>query len=90
MPGGVRARLFKWAVWGLLIFVAVGGALLGPAIYADLTARNGTFATTKRKFERLRNILYWRSPEQKRLLKAYDGPPQAAPPPARTYYTPHH
>ena len=89
MAAGVRGRLFKWAVWCVLILVAVGGALLGPAIYADLTARNGTFATTKRKFERLRNILYWRSPEQKRLLKAYDGPPKAAPPPARTYYTPH-
>jgi hypothetical protein len=89
MPGGVRVRLFKWAVWGFLIFVAVAGALLGPAIFADLTARNGTFQTTKRKFERLRNLALFRAPEQKRLLKAYDGPPKTAAP-ARTYYTPKH
>ena len=90
MPVGVRARLFKWAVWGVLIFVAIGGALFVPAIYEDLTARNGTFMATKRKFERLRNLALFRSPEQKRLLKAYDGPPKAAPPPPRTYYTPRH
>ena len=89
MPGGVRVRLFKWAVWGFLIFVAVGGALLGPAIFADLTARNGTFQTTKRKLERLRNLALFRAPEQKRLLKAYDGPPKTSAP-ARTYYTPKH
>jgi len=86
---GVRFRLFKWAVIGFLILLAVGGALFGPAIVTDLTARNGTFATTKRKLERLRSILYWRSPEQKRLLKAYDGPPKSSPA-TRTYYTPHH
>jgi len=77
MAAGVRGRLFKLAVWGFLIFVAVFGALFGPAIFEDVTARNGTFQTTKRKFERLRNILYWRSPEQKRLLKGgLDGPPK--------------
>jgi hypothetical protein len=90
MPGGVRARLLKWAVWGVLIFVAVVGTLFAPAIYADVTAHNGTFQTTKRKFERLRNLALFRSPEQKRLLKAYDGPPKAPPAPARTYYTPRH
>jgi hypothetical protein len=91
MPGGVRVRLFKWAVWGVLIFVAVAGTLLGPAIYADLTARNGTFETTKRKFERLRNLALFRAPEQKRLIKSFgDGPPKAAPAPPRTYYTPRH
>ena len=89
MPGGVRARLLKWAVWGFLIFLAVGGALLGPAIFADLTSRNGTFMTTKRKLERLRNLALFRAPEQKRLLKAYDGPPKTSAP-ARTYYTPKH
>src|SRR3954463_4590740 len=85
VPVGVRFRLFKWAVIGFLIVFAVGGALVGPAIVTDLTSRTGTFATTARKLERLRNILYWRSPEQKRLLKAYDGPPKPAAPP-RTYY----
>jgi hypothetical protein len=90
MPGGVRVRLFKWAVYGFLILVCVGGALFVPPLYADITAHNGTFQTTKRKFERLRNILYWRSPEQKRLLKAYDGPPKAPAAPPRTYYVPKH
>jgi hypothetical protein len=86
MPG-VRLRLLKWALWAFVICFAVGGALFGPALYADFTAHNGTFQTTKRKFERLRNIAQWRSPEQKRLLKAYDGPPKTSPP-TRTYYVP--
>jgi hypothetical protein len=91
MPGGVRLRLFKWAVWSVLIFVAVAGTLFGPAIYADLTARNGTFMTTKRKFERLRNLALFRAPEQKRLIKSFgDGPPKPPPAPPRTYYTPKH
>jgi hypothetical protein len=90
MPGGVRARLFKWVVWSMLILVGVGGGLFAPAIYADVSAHNGTFQTTKRKFERLRNLALFRSPEQKRLLKAYDGPPKAPAAPARTYYVPRH
>jgi hypothetical protein len=90
MAAGARGRLFKWAVWSFLIFVAVFGALFGPAIFEDLTARNGTFQTTKRKFERLRNLALFRAPEQKRLLKAYDGPPKAPPAAPRTYYTPKH
>jgi len=90
MPGGVQVRLFKWFVWLLLILVGVGGGLFGPAIYADVTAHNGTFQTTERKFEKLRNLALFRTPEQKRLLKAYDGPPKAAPAPPRTYYVPKH
>jgi hypothetical protein len=90
MAGGVQVRLFKWAVWSLLILVGVGGGLFGPAIYADVTAHNGTFQTTKRKVERLRNLALFRTPEQKRLLKAYDGPPKAAPAAPRTYYVPKH
>jgi hypothetical protein len=89
MPGGVRGRLLKWAVWSVLILVAVGGALFGPAIFADLTAKNGTFATTKRKYERLRQLAQFRAPEHKRLLKAFDGPPKAAPTGPRVY-TPKH
>ena len=91
MPVGVRLRLLKWAVWGVVILVAVGGALFAPAIYADVSAHNGTFQTTKRKFERLRSFALWRSPEQKRILNTLDGkPPKAAPPPTRTYYVPRH
>jgi len=86
---GVRLRLFKWAVWGVVLFVAVVGALLAPAIYADVTARKGTFETTKRKMDRLLSLAHWRSPEQKRLLKAFDGPPKTSAPP-RTYYVPNH
>ena len=87
MPVGVRARLLKWAVWLLVLAVAVGGVFFGPAIVTDVMARNGTFQTTKRKFERLRNIAYWRSPEQKRLIKGIDGPKKPASEP-RTYYVP--
>jgi hypothetical protein len=90
MSVGVRGRLLKWAVILLLVVVAVGGALFGPAIVEDLTARNGTFQTTKRKMERLRNLALFRTPEQKRLLKAYDGPPKAPPAAPRTYYVPRH
>ena len=68
----------------------MGGALFGPALVTDLTSRTGTFATTARKLERLRNLFYWRSPEQKRLLKAFDGPPKSSPSPARTYDVPRH
>ena len=89
MPVGVRARLLKWAVWLLVLAVAVGGVFFGPAIVTDVMARNGTFQTTKRKFERLRNILYWRSPEQKRLLNGgLDGPPKKPATAPRTYYLP--
>jgi hypothetical protein len=71
----VRVRLFKWAVIMFLIVVAVGGALFGPALFSDLTSRNGSFATVKRRFERLRNFAFWRSPEQKRILKTLGGHP---------------
>ncbi len=86
----MRVRLFKWAVIGFLILFAVGGALFGPAIFSDVTSRNGTFATTKRKLERLRNIISWRTPEHKRMFKALDGPPKSSAPAARTYYVPRH
>ena len=46
-----------------LIVLAVCGAFFAPGIYADLTAKKGTFETTRRKFDRLRQIAYWRSPE---------------------------
>ena len=72
MPGA-RVRLIKWAVIAFLIVPAVGGALFGPAIFTDLTARNGTFATVRRRYDRLRSILCWRSPEQKRILRGLDG-----------------
>jgi hypothetical protein len=90
MPVGVRGRLLKWAIWCMLIVAAAGAVMFGPAIVTDVTARNGTFQTTKRKFERLRNLALFRTPEQKRLLKAYDGPPKAAPAAPRTSYTPRH
>ena len=86
-----RVRLFKWAVILFLVVLAVGGALFAPALYADLTAKKGTFETTRRKFERLRNIAYWRSPEQKRLLKGgLDGPPKKPATAPTTYYVPRH
>ncbi len=66
-------RLFRWAVIAFLIVLAVGGAVFGPALFTDLTSRTGTFATVKRRYERLRNILYWRSPEQKRLMRGLEG-----------------
>jgi hypothetical protein len=43
-----------------------------------------------KKFQRLRNLALWRTPEQKRLLKAYDGPPKAPSAGPRTYYVPKH
>ena len=66
MPGGVRVRLFKWAVWGFLIFVAVAGVLLGPAIFADLTARNGTFQTDEAQVRAAAKLALSARPEQKR------------------------
>jgi hypothetical protein len=90
VPVGVRLRLFKLAVILFVVVFAVAGALFGPAIVSDLMAKNGTFQTTKRKLERLRNLALFRTPEQKRLLKAYDGPPKAPPPAPRTYYVPKH
>ena len=84
-------RLFKLAVILFVVVFAVGGALFGPAVVTDLMAKNGTFPTTKRKLERLRNLALFRTPEQKRLLKAYDGPPPGRRPTRpRTYYTPKH
>ena len=77
MPVGVRVRLLKWAVLLFLVVFAVGGALFVPAIVTDLTSRTGTFATVARRYQRLRNILYWRSPEQKRLMRGLDGHPPA-------------
>jgi Zn-dependent membrane protease YugP len=88
VPVGVRLRLFKLAVILFVVVFAVGGALFGSAVVTDLMAKNGTFQTTKRKLERLRNLALFRTPEQKRLLKAYDGPPKAPQQAPRTYYTP--
>ncbi|HXU04588.1 MAG TPA: hypothetical protein VN903_26680 [Polyangia bacterium] len=90
MPVGVRLRLFRWVVILFLIVLAVCGAFFAPGIYADLTAKKGTFETTRRKFDRLRQIAYWRSPEQKRLVKGLDGAPKAPAPAPRTYYVPRH
>jgi len=90
VPLGVRLRLFKLAVILFVVVFSVGGALFGPAIVTDVMAKNGAFQTTKRRLERLRNLALFRTPEQKRLMKAYDGPPKAPPAPARTYYTPKH
>jgi hypothetical protein len=77
MPVGVRVRLFKWAVIMLLVVFAVGGALFGPAIFTDLTSGHGTFATVNKRFTRLKNYAFWRSPEQKRILRTLDGHPPA-------------
>jgi len=77
MPVGVRVRLFKWAVIMFLVVFAVGGAFFAPAVYADLTSREGGFATVKRRFTRLKNYAFWRSPEQKRILRTLDGHPPA-------------
>ena len=90
MPVGVRVRLFKLAVILFVVVFAVGGALFGPAIVTDLMAKNGTFQTTKRKLERLRNLALFRTPEQKRLLKASTARRRRAPPAPRTYYVPKH
>jgi hypothetical protein len=75
---GVRVRLFKWAVILFLIVFAIGGAFFGPAIFTDLTSRNGTFATVKRRYERIKGYITWKSPEQKRLLKTFGGHPPGA------------
>jgi hypothetical protein len=75
VPAGVRVRLLKWALWCFVIVFAVGGALFGPAIVTDIIARDGTFASVKRKFVRLKNYALWRSPEQKRVLRTLDGHP---------------
>jgi len=72
---GARVRLIKWAVIAFLIVFAVGGALFGPALLTDLTSRTGTFATVNRRYDRLRKILYWRSPEQKGLMRSLSGRP---------------
>ena len=70
-----RLRLFRWAVIAFMVVFAVAGAIFGPALFTDLTSRTGTFATVGRRYQRLRNILYWRSPEQKRLMKSLGGHP---------------
>ena len=91
MPVGVRGRLVKGAAIGFAVVFAVCGVLFGPAIVSDIAARNGTFATTKRKLERLRNIALLRSPEQKRLMKALDGQqPKAAPSGPKIISVPRH
>ena len=53
----------------LLLGVAAGGVLFGPALAADLSRGTKTFEVTKRKFEALRNYALFRAPGDRAVLR---------------------
>jgi hypothetical protein len=73
MAGGVagqrRGPLLRAVVLCLLLAVAAGGVLFGPALAADLSRGAKTFETTKRKFEALRNFALFRAPGDRAVLR---------------------
>jgi hypothetical protein len=73
MAGGVagqrRGRLLRAVVLCLLLGVAAGGVLFGPALAADLSRGAKTFEATKRKFEALRRFALFRAPGDRAVLR---------------------
>ena len=53
----------------LLLGVAAGGVLFGPALAADLSRGARTFELTKRKLEALRNFALFRSRGDRAVLR---------------------
>ena len=54
---------------GLLLVVAVGGALFGPAIAEAITKGGGIVAASKRKFQQLHDFALFRSKGDKAVLR---------------------
>jgi hypothetical protein len=73
MTGGVagqrRGRFVRAVVLCLLLAVAAGGVLFGPALAADLSRGTKTFEMTKRKFETLRSFALFRSRGDRAVLR---------------------
>jgi hypothetical protein len=73
MAGGVagqrRGRLVRAVVLCLLVGVAVGGVLFGPALATDLSRGAKTFQMTRRKFEALRSFALFRAPGDRAVLR---------------------
>ena len=67
--GQRRGRFFGAVVLCLFVSVAVGGAVFGPALAADLSRGGRTFEKTKRKFEALRNFALFRAAGDKAVLR---------------------
>ena len=53
----------------LLVMIAVGGALFGPAIAAAITRGGGIVALGKRKFEALHDLALFRSKGDKAVMR---------------------
>ena len=59
----------------LLLGVAAGGVLFGPALAADLSRGAKTFEMTKRKLAALRNFALFRAPGDRAVLRWGEPPP---------------
>jgi hypothetical protein len=73
MTGGVagqrRGRFVRAVVFCLLLGVAAGGVVFGPALATDLSRGAKSFEMTKRKFEALRSFALFRSRGDKAVLR---------------------
>lgn len=73
MTGGVagqgRGRFVRAVVLFLLLGIAAGGVLFGPALATDLSRGTKTFESSKRKFQALRNFALFRAPGDRAVLR---------------------
>ncbi len=72
-----RGRLLLSLLVCLLLALAVGGALFGPAIAAAINKRGGILAVSRRKFERLRAFALFRSPGDNAVLRFGEPAPKS-------------
>jgi hypothetical protein len=69
VAGPRRGRFALAVVVCLLVGVAAGGVLFGPALATDLSRGTKTFEMTKRKFEALRSFALFRARGDRAVLR---------------------
>jgi hypothetical protein len=72
-----RGRFGRAVVLCLLLGIAAGGVLFGPALAADLSRGGRTFEMTKRRFQALRSFGLFRSRGDKEVLRWGEPPSRA-------------
>jgi len=69
VAGQRRGRFVRAVVVCLLLAVAAGGVLFGPALAGDLARGGKTFEMTRRKFEALRSFALFRARGDRAVLR---------------------
>jgi hypothetical protein len=69
VAGQRRGGLLRLLMLALLVGVAVGGVMFGPAIAAAVVRGGGALAVAKRKFQALHDFALFRSRGDKAVLR---------------------